>query len=106
MCWDCFKLYTDKPVINAWVQRAYDLIIATDYAVSDLLHVIVADMNVDNYWLSGADEDIGRAYAEAPPEEQDVFNALAKLTEPERATAVAMAWGYIERDGTLRSDLR
>ena len=106
MCWDCFKNHTDKPVVNAWVQRAYDLITSMDDYQTDFLHIIIGDMNVGDYHFNLNREQLNMAYEEASLEERVVFDALAKLTEPERATAVAMVLGYIERDGTLRSDLR
>ena len=107
MCWDCFKLYADKPVVNAQVQAAYDLI-HQEKRGFDLMHIIIEDMNLgdwlfdlkseDNSWYAGQ-------YPKAAKYEQDIYDTLASLTEAERATAIAMHWGYIERDGTLRPDI-
>ena len=149
MCWQCFKEYTDAPVVNERVQAAYDLIVATsagavaygfddpgdwtlrptkgsspvvmydlrtmnlpcpeanDPHFSTLLHVIVADMNVDDCFFDIDDEEDSYRdrYDAAEQWERDIFDSLAALSEAERATAIAMEWGYIARDGTLRPDL-
>jgi hypothetical protein len=108
MCWDCFKEYADKPVVNERVVAAYDLMANRDAGSTTLLHVIVGDMNVDDWFFDLNDPD-GKnrmdRYDAAEQWERDIFDALAALTEEERATAVVMEWGYISRDGTLRPDL-
>jgi hypothetical protein len=72
------------------------------------LHVIVGDMNVDDWFFDLDDPDAWdlsstasrkRAYDEAEPWERGIFDALAELTEAERATAVAMHWGYFDETG-------
>lgn len=116
MCWDCFKRYTDAPVVNERSVNVYRMIekAAGDPDSSNLLHIIVADMNVEDKQFDltgefdyGADNAawLLRTYDLAEPWERGIFDALAELTEEERATAVAMHWGYIREDGELRTDL-
>jgi hypothetical protein len=112
MCWSCFKQYTDEPVVNDRVVAAYKLIAAQgeEAHFSPVLHAIVADMNVDDWLfdLSGRDEDsVDRTldYHTATEWERSIFDALAALTEEERATAVAMEWGYVDERGVKRADL-
>jgi hypothetical protein len=107
MCWSCFKLYADEPVINENVIAAYKQIKGKDADASRLVHHIVADMNLDDSDFDlVANSYLRERYAEAETWERDIFDALKALSEPERATAVAMDWGYIKPDGTLREDLR
>ena len=133
MCLECFKKYTDEPVINDRVLAMRDMIVGaresrtepdwttmptkpgpggvilydyvttqTEYPTepndpdySTLLHVIVADMNVDDRHFDLIDDaDLAQTYAEAEPWETAIFDALAQLTEEERATAIALEWGY------------
>lgn len=107
VCLKCFAKYADAPVVNERVQAAYDML-ATAPGDPDFgfLHVIVGDMNVDDWFFDLDDPDNAwrrDAYAEAEPWERELFDALADLTEEERATAVAMEWGYFDRDGVPRS---
>ena len=111
MCWDCFKQYADAPVVNERVVAAYRLILAGKDGddPTALYHILVDDMNVDDCYFDGTfngDDGIRRSYDEAPAAVRAVFDALAALTEEERATAVAMEWGYISPSGELREDLR
>jgi hypothetical protein len=107
MCWTCFKKYTDKPVMNDRVVAAYDLLMDDRVEDSTFLHVIVGDMNVDDYHFDLSDDYNWFAghYSDADQWERDIFDALAALTEEERATAVAMEWGYINRNGTIWSGI-
>lgn len=112
MCWTCFLLYTDQPIINDRVQAAHDAIAASgttraDRAASFLLHVIFADMNVDDWYFEHvqADQGLHYLYEQAQPWERALFDLLAPLSEPERATVIAIDWGYLDRDGTLRPDI-
>ena len=108
MCWDCFKKYTDAPVVNDRVLAVYRQIAAqegeADYSM--LLHIIVADMNVEDCWFDVDDADERKRYDAAEPWERDIFDSLKALSEAERATAIAMDWGYISESGELRADLR
>jgi hypothetical protein len=107
MCWSCFKLYADEPVLNDNVLAAYHKIRGKDADASTLVHHIVADMNLDDGDFDlVAHPYLRDRYADAEQWERDIFDALKDLSEPERATAVAMDWGYILPDGTLREDLR
>lgn len=112
MCWECFKKYTDKPVWNDRVSAVAAKIKYADERYgevdsSQVLHAIVADMNVDD-WLFDLDqihEGRQEAHAEAKQWERDIFDALKELTEEERATAVATHWGYIDMHGRIRKDI-
>lgn len=106
MCWSCFKLYADAPVVNERVLAAYRQIKDTDASSSPLLHIYVGDMNLDDHFFESPSRYALGVYDEAEQWERDIFDALKELSEAERATAVAMEWGYIEVDGTLREDLR
>ncbi|HJY08444.1 MAG TPA: hypothetical protein VJ323_19140 [Bryobacteraceae bacterium] len=102
MCWTCFQEYADAPVVNARVQTAFDLMAAAPSTNTMLLHVIVEDMNVEDYFLDkDGSVDRRESYDSAQPYERGIFDALAALSEEERATAVAMRWGYISRDGMM-----
>lgn len=110
MCWDCFTQYTDAPVLNERVHVVYNLIAAQKGAAeySPLLHCIVADMNLndDDFSFDAGDAGWLREHYDATePWERDIFDGLKALSEPERATAVAMHWGYISPSGELRADL-
>ena len=80
---------------------------ANDPHFSTLLHAIIADMNVDDCFFDIDDEEDSYRdlYDAAEQWERDIFDSLVTLSEAERATAIAMEWGYIARDGTLRPDL-
>ncbi len=106
MCWGCFKEYTDHPVVNERVVAVYRLLANRgDAADSSLLHIIVADMNVDDHWLDLSNEHQQRTYDRAEEWERAIYDGLAALSEDERATAVAMEWGYLQPDGTRRAGL-
>lgn len=103
MCMGCFNEYTDAPVVNDRVLAVYDLLAnAPGDPDFGFLHVVVGDMNLDD-WLFDLDDpdNSWRAdeYPKAEQWERAIFDALAALTEAERATAVAMYWGYFGRDG-------
>lgn len=103
MCLGCFEKYTDEPVVNDRVLAVYDLLAnAPGEPGFGFLHVVVGDMNLDDRFfdLDGPD-NAWRAeeYPKAEQWERAIFDALAELTEAERATAVAMYWGYFGRDG-------
>lgn len=99
MCWTCFREYGHKPVINEKVLSVYRKMMNEDIDYSTLLHVIVADMNVEDYQFEN--EDIKQDYLKAQNWERDIFDHLYRLSEAERLTAVAMEWGYINPGGTL-----
>lgn len=109
MCWDCFKQYADAPVINDRVVAVYRQIAARDGDAdySSLLHLSVSDMNVEDDWFAfdaDGNESLRQRYDAAEPWERDIFDALAALSEAERATAIAMDWGYFDEAGALRAD--
>ena len=98
MCWTCFKQYTDKPVYNFWVYTVYQYL--RDQGEHwERLHHIIDDMNVDDVDFQINLEDI-------EDHEWQAYKMLLSLTEAERATAVAMYWGYILPNGSLRKDLK
>jgi hypothetical protein len=100
MCLSCFKEYTVDPVVNERVVAAADLIAASPEAdFSTLLHIMVSDMNVDDHWFDLDREGLRERYDAADGWERSIFDALSGLTEAERATAVAMEWGYFDREG-------
>jgi hypothetical protein len=107
MCWSCFKKYADAPIVNDRVLAVYRMIRDSEEdeaEYSRLLHIMVSDMNLDDYWF----EDGGysqQTYDDVSDRERDIFNALKDMSEAERATAVAMDWGFIFEDGSLRSDI-
>lgn len=103
MCWSCFKLFADEPVVNDRVIALYRAIHATDdeASFSPLLHIYVGDMNLEDHWFDEPTDHTSEHYANAQQWERDIFDGLKALTEEERATAVAMEWGYIQEDGTL-----
>ncbi len=106
MCWTCFKEYTDAPVVNERVVAAYRMIRdAGEDAHFGFLHIIVGDMNVDDWLFDLNNMKKNEEFANARPWERAIFRSLAALSEPERATAIAMEWGYILPDGTLRAGL-
>ena len=106
MCWGCFQRYTLVPVVNDRVLAMYDELSVPELNLDDsaLLHIPVADMNCDDQLFDLADDFIIAMYREASPRERQAFDRLAVLTPQERATAVAMEWGYISRDGVVRPD--
>lgn len=109
MCWTCFKRYADTPVMNDAVVAAYRLMKVTNgqaASASSFLHVIVGDMNVDDDVFNLTHSAVDGDYVFVEPWELSIFSALKALSEPERATAVAMEWGYISEDGTVREDCR
>jgi hypothetical protein len=63
-------------------------------------------MNLEDEWFDSPTYLTAESYATSEQWERDIFDALKELPEAERATAVAMEWGYIMEDGTLREDLR
>ena len=108
MCYSCFKKYTDAPVVNERVVAACRLIRArgdeADY--SPLLHIHVADMHLEDHWFDLPDPEgypsgpsPKQRYDEATDWERAIFDTLAALTEAERATALAMEWGYLDEAG-------
>ena len=101
MCYSCFKKYTDAPVVNERVVAACRLIRArgdeADY--SPLLHIHVADMNLEDHWFVIDDDQKMMVYNDAEDWERAIFDTLAALTEAERATALAMEWGYLDEAG-------
>lgn len=97
MCLACFKKYADEPVTGAWVDATTAMLrnCPGDPEVG-LLHVIVADMNVDDWFFVLDDPEAPwrkEEYDAAEEWEQQVFSVLAALTEAERATAVARYLG-------------
>lgn len=100
MCMSCFKQYTDAPVINERVLNVVKILADRNpYKDSDLLHVITSDFNCDD-WLFDLDQsDLEPAYRYAPSDDRRVFDEMAKLTEAERATALAINWGYFDEEG-------
>ena len=104
MCLGCFKEYTDAPVVNERVVAACQLIQAqhgeADYSM--LLHIHVSDMNLEDHWFDLTDPENAstkQRYDEAADWERAIFDALTALSEAERATAVAMEWGYLDDAG-------
>lgn len=124
MCWSCFKKYADEPVVNDRVVAVARLIrdVGEEGHFSPLLHIMVEDMNLEDGWFDLANRPINmetetsadwrdrmtrrRSYDNAEQWERDIFDALAALSEAERATAVAMDWGYVDLAGKLREDLQ
>lgn len=98
MCLDCFREYTEFPVLTDKVRGVAAYIKANNMAdevdASTLLHSIVADMNVDDAHFDLTNPRIRADYDAAEEWERRMFDILAGLTEPERATAVALEWGY------------
>lgn len=66
---------------------------------------MVGDMNVADEFFDLSQKHIKERYDAASDDERIAFMLLLSLNEKERATAVAMEWGYISLDGTVRKDL-
>ena len=99
MCMSCFKEYTDAPVINDRVLSVAKMINRDDRD-SSILHIIIADFNCDDELFELDQSDLEPAYEFSSADDRRVFDEMAKLTKAERATVLAINWGYFDEEGT------
>lgn len=90
MCYGCFIDYT--PVVNDRVIAAARLVEPVDpYGA---LHVIVDDFNIEDEHILSARDD-----GDLTSDDLALLDAFEKMTEDERASALALHDGFIDETG-------
>ena len=102
----CIEEYTDRIIINERVRIARDLFVVIDELFlidfSSYLHAIVEDTNIDDCFFN-EESYCATHKEEAEWWEISIFEALAALTVEERASVLAMYYGYCDIEGNVRN---
>lgn len=104
MCWGCWEEYGKPAIVNDKTRALADAIneVYEQSCVGGNLHVVVDDFNIDDDLVNGMWEDIDKNIYELDPDELEVERRCLKLlceaTVEERASALAVQYGIIDRN--------